>query len=104
MDVQLSQRLSSPSALVPPPNITDEPPPYKNAHAQDHIPQDLTEHTFLLKDNSRNWVTLKLYSDAKSPKSLPLYFEGKGIVGSLAINAEKGDSVHSITAKVCFLQ
>lgn len=100
MDVQLSQRLSSPSAPVPPPNITDEPPPYKNAHAQDHIPQDLTEHTFLLKENSRNWVTLKLYSDAKSPKSLPLYFEGEGIVGSLAINAEKGDSVHSITAKV----
>lgn len=77
------------------------PPPYPYpADVQAILPREATEHTFRLKENNRDWVTLKLYSGAKSSTSLPVYFEKEEISGSLEINAERGDSIHSITAKV----
>jgi hypothetical protein len=79
---------------------TDEPPPYVD---RDTLPQPITtrepiEHVYSLKDSHK--IKLKLYSRAKSPKSLPLYFEREKITGSLEIDAERGDSIHFITAKV----
>jgi hypothetical protein len=55
---------------------------------------------YSLKDSNK--VTLKLYSHASASKSLPIYFEREKISGSLEINAARGDSIHSITAKVRF--
>jgi hypothetical protein len=86
----------------PLPPATDEPPPYvrRRTLLQPAAPRELTEHTYSLKENNRDWVTLKLYSGAKSPKSVPMYFEGEYISGTLAINAQKGDSIRSIAVKV----
>jgi hypothetical protein len=98
MDPQRSQGFSSPSSSP----ATEEPPPYirRNTLVQRVTPRQPTEHTYFLKENNRDWVTLKLHSGAKSSKSLPTYFENEPITGSLGISAQKGDSIHSITAKV----
>jgi hypothetical protein len=99
MDAQRSRRFSHASS----PNEVDAPPPYicRNTLAYPVTPGEPTEHTYyLLKENNRNWATLKLYSGAKSSTSLPVYLERENIIGSLEINAERGDSIHSITANV----
>ena len=81
--------------------MADDPPPYVHrTFGLPTTPREPIEHVYALKENNRNWVTLKLYSSAKSPKSLPAFFEGEHINGSLEINAERGDSIHSVTAKV----
>ena len=100
MDIS-SQRSRRASNI--PPRVGEQPPPYIRRHAiaQPVPPHELTEHMYHLKDSNRDWVTLKLHSSAKSSRSLPIYFEGENISGSLQINAEKGDSIHSITAEVC---
>jgi hypothetical protein len=86
----------------PPKTDSDVPPPYvdRNASAQPSTPREPTEHAYFLKDSKK--VTLKLYSEAKSPKSLPVYFGREKINGSLEINGEKGDSIHSVSVKVRF--
>ncbi|KAF9000661.1 hypothetical protein BDQ17DRAFT_1391208 [Cyathus striatus] len=45
-------------------------------------------------------ITLKVYSSAKSSKSLPTFFEKENINGQLEIHAEKGDSIQAITANI----
>ncbi|RDB25527.1 hypothetical protein Hypma_006735 [Hypsizygus marmoreus] len=84
------------------PRSTDELPPYtrRNTLAQPLVRREPTEHVYLLTEKNRPWVTLKLYSSAKSSKSLPTFFEKENINGSVEINADKGDSIQSITALV----
>lgn len=86
----------------PAPQSVDELPPYtrRNTIAQPVVRREPTEHLYLLTEKNRPWVTLKLYSSAKSSKSLPTFFEKENINGSLEINADKGDSIQSITATV----
>ncbi|KAF9466644.1 hypothetical protein BDZ94DRAFT_1157821 [Collybia nuda] len=72
----------------------------RNTLAQPVIQREPTEHVYLLTEKNRAWVTLKIQSSAKSSKSLPTFFEKENINGSLEINADKGDSIHSITATV----
>jgi len=63
--------------------------------------RDPTEHTFQLSEGKNTpWVTLKLRSSAKSPKSLPTFFEKEHINGELEVMAERGDSIQAITATV----
>ncbi|KAG6865794.1 hypothetical protein C0991_011786 [Blastosporella zonata] len=80
----------------------DELPAYtrRNTLAQPVARPEPTEHVFLLTEKNRTFVTLKLYSSAKSSKSLPTFFEKENINGTLEINADKGDSIQSITAIV----
>lgn len=60
-----------------------------------------TEHVYPLVDGrSRPWATLKVYSSAKSAKSLPTFFEKEKINGSLELNVEKGESIQAVTATV----
>ncbi|TFK27772.1 hypothetical protein FA15DRAFT_685673 [Coprinopsis marcescibilis] len=60
-----------------------------------------TEHTFeLLDGKNKPWITLKLFSSAKSSKSLPTFFEKEKITGKLELTAERGDSIQAITAIV----
>ena len=67
----------------------------------DHSRQ-ATEHLFhVLNGKGKPWITLKLYSSAKSSKSLPTFFEKEKINGLLELDAEKGDSIQAITATVC---
>ncbi|KAF8623717.1 hypothetical protein AX17_007414 [Amanita inopinata Kibby_2008] len=65
------------------------------------IRREPTEHIYQLTEGkSRPWATLKLYSSAKSAKSLPTFFEKDLINASFDIYAEKGDSIQQITAVV----
>ncbi|KAF5372740.1 hypothetical protein D9615_010121 [Tricholomella constricta] len=80
----------------------DDLPPYtrRNTLAQPVVRREPTEHVYLLNEKNRPWVTLKLYSSAKSSKSLPTFFEKENINGILEINADRGDSIQSITATI----
>jgi hypothetical protein len=84
------------------PGLSDELPAYtrRNTLTQSVARREPTEHVYLLTEKNRPWVTLKLYSSAKSSKSLPTFFEKERINGSLEINADRGDSIHSVTAVV----
>ncbi|KAG6857382.1 hypothetical protein H0H87_004744 [Tephrocybe sp. NHM501043] len=84
------------------PTSGDELPAYtrRNTLAQPVARHEPTEHVYLLTEKNRTFVTLKLYSSAKSAKSLPTFFEKENINGTLEINADKGDSIQSITAIV----
>jgi len=88
------------SGLVP--ASSDELPPYtrRNTLAQPAVQHEPTEHVYLLTEKNRPWVILKLYSSAKSSKSLPTFFEKENINGTLEINADRGDSIQSISAIV----
>ncbi|KAF8150704.1 hypothetical protein B0H34DRAFT_149037 [Crassisporium funariophilum] len=60
-----------------------------------------TEHIFQVADGkSKPWITLKVYSSAKSSRSLPTFFEKENITGRLELDAERGDSIQAITATV----
>ncbi|KAG6916056.1 hypothetical protein DXG01_008629 [Tephrocybe rancida] len=87
---------------VPRSGDADVLPPYtrRNTLAQPAVRHEPTEHVYLLTEKNRPFVTLKLYSSAKSAKSLPTFFEKENINGTLEINADKGDSIQSITAVV----
>ncbi|KAF8628024.1 hypothetical protein AX15_004141 [Amanita polypyramis BW_CC] len=65
------------------------------------VRQEPTEHIYQLAEGkSRPWVTLKIYSSAKSAKSLPVFLERRPITASLEVQAEKGDSIHQIMSIV----
>lgn len=66
-----------------------------------NLRRDPTEHIFLAADGkSKPWITLRVFSSAKSSKSLPTFFEKENIDGKLEIDAERGDSIQAITAVV----
>ncbi|KAG6900823.1 hypothetical protein C0993_000142 [Termitomyces sp. T159_Od127] len=95
-------RRYSTSRHGPVPCSGDELPPYtrRNTSAQPIARREPTEHIYILTEKNRPFVTLKLYSSAKSSASLPTFFEKENINGTLEILAEKGDSISSITATV----
>ena len=67
------------------------------------LPRPATEHLFhVFNGKGKPWITLKVYSSAKSSRSLPTFFEKEAINGLLEVDAEKGDSIQAITATVCF--
>ncbi|KAG5338117.1 hypothetical protein C0989_008195 [Termitomyces sp. Mn162] len=104
MDVALPPRYRrySTTRHGPVPYSGDELPPYtrRNTLTQPIARREPTEHIYFLTERNRPFVTLKLYSSAKSCTSLPTFFEKENISGTLEINAEKGDSISSITATV----
>lgn len=97
------RRFSSVRPGLVPENV-DELPPYTRRTAalpnEPAIRRGPTEHIFFLTEKNKNLATLRLYSSAKSSKSLPTFFEKENINGILEIDAEKGDSIQSITAVV----
>ncbi|EAU85673.2 hypothetical protein CC1G_10945 [Coprinopsis cinerea okayama7 len=87
------------------PHTTDLLPAYSRRHRDNREAsssrREPTEHTFELTDSkSKPWCTLKLYSSAKSSKSLPTFFEKEKITGKLDLVAERGDSIQAVTATV----
>jgi hypothetical protein len=83
-----------------------ELPPYtrRNTLTQPiNLHREPTEHVFQLADGkSKPWVTLRVFSSAKSSKSLPTFFEKENITGRLELDAQRGDSIQAITAVVRF--
>lgn len=70
------------------------------------IPRAPTEHIYPLVDgrsSGKPWATLKIFSSAKSSKSLPTFFEKENINGSFELHAERGDSIQAVTATVSHL-
>ena len=65
-------------------------------------PRLLTKHiTQLLLNpndkNSRPWITLTLFSNARETKALPVYVEGEKITGSVDMDVEGGgDNIHTV--------
>lgn len=85
------------------PESTDLPP--YTRHNTPAIRREPTEHVYpLTEGRNRPWATLKIYSSAKSTKSLPTFFEKEPVNASLEIHAEKSESIHQITATVSELQ
>ncbi|KAF9048581.1 hypothetical protein BJ165DRAFT_1526021 [Panaeolus papilionaceus] len=88
----------------PAPSSGSELPPYtrRNTLTQPiNVRREPTEHVFQLSDGkSRPWLTLTVLSSAKSPKSLPTFFEKENITGRLEIQAERGDSIQAVAATV----
>ncbi|KAF5391524.1 hypothetical protein D9757_002500 [Collybiopsis confluens] len=66
------------------------------------IPREPTQHVFpLAVGRSKPWLVLRLSSNAKSAKSLPLFYEKENINATLELHAEKGDSsIQSVIAMV----
>ena len=87
----------------PAPSSDSELPSYtRRAVRQVDVPRPATEHLFQVSNGKgKPWITLKVYSSAKSAKSLPTFFEKETINGLLEVDAEKGDSIQAITATVC---
>ena len=87
----------------PAPLSDSELPSYtRRTVPQVDIPRPATEHLFhVLNGRGKPWITLKVYSSAKSSRSLPTFFEKETINGILEVDAEKGDSIQAITATVC---
>ncbi|KAK2460956.1 hypothetical protein APHAL10511_007426 [Amanita phalloides] len=90
--------ISSPQRLGLAPESNGLP---RISHRVAGVRKESTEHTYQLAEGkNRAWATLKIYSLAKSPKSLPTFIEREPINATLEIHAEKGDSIHQITATV----
>ena len=87
----------------PAPSSDSELPSYtRRTVPQVDVPRSATEHLFhVLNGKGKPWITLKVYSSAKSSRSLPTFFEKETINGLLEVDAEKGDSIQAITATVC---
>ncbi|KAF8802489.1 hypothetical protein BYT27DRAFT_7112534 [Phlegmacium glaucopus] len=87
----------------PAPSSGSELPSYTRRSSVTQVPppRRATEHLFhVFNARGKPWITLKLYSSAKSSKSLPTFFEKENINGLLELDAEKGDSIQAITATV----
>jgi len=56
-----------------------------------------TEHVFELSNKKKGtWAKLKLLSGARSPKQLPIYFEGENITGTIELDLTIPDAIHCI--------
>ncbi|CAA7267040.1 unnamed protein product [Cyclocybe aegerita] len=96
----------APSSVLASSAAANELPAYsrRNTLAQP-IPAGLrrepTEHVFQSAEGkNRPWITLRVYSSAKSARSLPTFFEKENINGKLEVDAVRGDSIQAITVVV----
>lgn len=99
------RRFSTRPGPAPSSGVAAELPPYtrRNTLTQAiNLQREPTEHVFQLADGKpKPWFTLRVFSSAKSSKSLPTFFEKENINGMLELDAQRGDSIQAITAIVC---
>jgi hypothetical protein len=62
--------------------------------------QPPAEYVFELRNKSTPWATLNIKGCAGYTGELPTFFEGKNITGSVGLNLENGENIHSIVASV----
>lgn len=77
---------------------SDAPPIYSGPPASSSRRRPATEHVFTLASSSPSpWATLRLRSNAPSPRSLPSYFDGQVVAGALELALPKPDAIHAVT-------
>ncbi|KAF8884615.1 hypothetical protein BD779DRAFT_1442937 [Infundibulicybe gibba] len=59
-----------------------------------------TEHQFHLTKKRHNWATLRILSNASSPKQLPKYMAGETVQGTFELILDGPDSIHSISISI----
>ncbi|KAJ7114642.1 hypothetical protein C8R43DRAFT_125800 [Mycena crocata] len=70
------------------------PPPYS-------APSHGVEHRYSVLDKSRKeWGLFTIASAARSSRSTPLYYQDDSVQGAFDMEADKGDSVRSITVSI----
>jgi len=52
---------------------------------------------------NKPWLTLTLLSSAGSSKNIPKFFEGKDVIGSVALKLHNADTIHSVSVSVNFM-
>jgi hypothetical protein len=74
------------------------PPPRIRPGTTLRINSALVEHRLeLLNRNAHPWLVLKLSSNAATPTSRPLYFQGATVSGSVELSLPKEESLYGIT-------
>ncbi len=53
-----------------------------------------------MSGKDKAWATLKVFSSAKSAKSLPTFYEKEIINGIVELDVERGDSIQAVNATV----
>ena len=103
VDVASPPRYTRYSRVGPVPAFGGDLPAYSHRNtlaAPLQPPREPTEHVFQLSGSNGAWATLKVYSSAKSAKSLPTFYEKEKVNGCVKLNLERGDSISSVTVKV----
>lgn len=107
MDVASPPRYRRYSRTGPAPATGSELPAYSRRNtlaAPLQPPREPTAHLFQLAGSSgKAWATLKVFSSAKSAKSLPTFYEKENINGSVELNMERGDTISTVNIRVSFL-
>ncbi|KAK0193943.1 hypothetical protein F5146DRAFT_1033401 [Armillaria mellea] len=103
MDATSPPRYRRYSRSGPAPVPSTDLPPYSrhNTPTGRHTPREPTEHVFqIMGSKDRAWATLKVFSSAKSAKSLPTFYEKEIINGIVELDVERGDSIQAVNATV----
>jgi len=77
-------------------------PTYSRQNTTTRTQTPRSEHLFELRNGSKAWALLKVSSNAPSPKSLPVFFEGENVDCMLVLRAgSRGESsIQTIKATV----
>jgi hypothetical protein len=60
-----------------------------------------TEHIMeLANGKNRPWAMFRVFSSARSPEQIPLFYEGESITGSVELILQNSDPIHSISITV----
>lgn len=103
MDATSPPRYRRYSRSGPAPVPSTDLPPYSrhNTPTGRHTPREPTEHVFqIMSGKDKAWATLKVFSSAKSAKSLPTFYEKEIINGIVELDVERGDSIQAVNATV----
>ncbi|KAK0223391.1 hypothetical protein IW262DRAFT_1269466 [Armillaria fumosa] len=103
MDATSPPRYRRYSRSGPAPVPSTDLPPYSrhNTPTGRHTPREPTEHVFqIMSGKDKAWATLKVFSSAKSAKSLPTFYEKEIINGIVDLDVERGDSIQAVNATV----
>ncbi|KAL0954347.1 hypothetical protein HGRIS_003341 [Hohenbuehelia grisea] len=101
----MTTTFSIPAAPTMAPSVDAPPPSYTCRRRRDTISalprREPVEHVYPLVDGrSRAWAILRVFSSAKSSKSLPTFYEGEDVKGRLELELEKGESIQAITVSL----
>jgi hypothetical protein len=77
----------SPSHSVPPQGIVQ--------------PRPRTAHTYSLETKGKPWLSIQVSSSrAQSSKTLPVFYDGDNVEGTVEVDLDKGESAKEIIIKV----
>ncbi|KAF8917285.1 hypothetical protein CPB85DRAFT_1215524 [Mucidula mucida] len=104
MDVASPPRYRRYSRAGPVPAPGSELPAYSRRNtlaAPLQPPRDPTEHLFqLVGSNGKAWATLKVFSSAKSARSLPTFYEKEKVNGCVELHLKGGDCISAVNVRI----